>query len=198
MNNILRNLKIALNQRNGYEVAACITPEAPKNDPGRLYAFHRALSEYSLNSDLRYALRCDNDLALNDDEEVAAWIEVFAAYWKAIGELLAVQELENQGRGAAARWDRVYDAWKDVLNVLIRRFTDSTFPAWQISSLYVGGKYLRVFAMKADEQASTTNGDVVLDEGFQDDFVAAQKKGVYLSDAARQVNRIFTCCAGDR
>ena len=197
MDNFWNEFKAAIENGNGYAVAACLSPEPPMNDPGRLYSFSRSLNASTANNDLRYALVYSNKIKLSK-AEANAWIEVFAAYWQAINSLLEAEELQNLGRIDDARWDRVYEAWKEVVNQLIRAFTSGAFPAWQIPSLYLAGKFLRIFAIRADEHARVLHGDVALSVGYQDDIVGAQKKNEHLEDAARQINRIFTCCVSDR
>ncbi len=88
----------------------------------------------------------------------------------------------------------MYEAWKEMTNVLIRGYTNCGFEAWTVPCLYVAGKYMRIFAIKADEGAATTSGSVT---NF-DDFNPEAEKNEKLEDAARQLNRIFTICLSDR
>ena len=89
----------------------------------------------------------------------------------------------------------MYEAWKEVANALIRGYTNCGFEAWSVPCLYVAGKYLRIFAIKADEGAATSTGLVT---SFQDDFNHEAEKNEKLEDAARQLNRIFQICLSDR
>lgn len=89
----------------------------------------------------------------------------------------------------------MYDAWKEVLNALIRGYTNCGFEAWTVPCLYVVGKYLRIFAIKADEGSGNGTGAVT---SFQDDFNPEAEKNEKLEDAARQLNRIFQICLADR
>jgi len=89
----------------------------------------------------------------------------------------------------------VYDAWKEVANALIRGYTNCGFEAWTVPCLYVAGKYLRIFAIKADEGTGNGIGAVT---NFQDDFNPEAEKNEKLEDAARQLNRIFQICLADR
>jgi hypothetical protein len=57
------------------------------------------------------------------------------------------------------------------------------------------GKYLRIFAIKADE--GTVNGTGAI-SNFQDDLNPEAEKNEKLEDAARQLNRIFQLCLSDR
>jgi COP9 signalosome complex subunit 12 len=89
----------------------------------------------------------------------------------------------------------VYEAWKEMTNALIRGYSSGGFEAWTVPCLYVTGKYLRIFAIKADEE---TGSKVVFGEGYQDDFNPEAGKNEKLEDAARVLNRIFQLCISDR
>ena len=92
-------------------------------------------------------------------------------------------------------WAAVFEAWKEVTNALIRGYSNGGFEAWTIPCLYVAGKYLRIFAIKADEQ---TGSNVVFGGNFQDDFNPEAGKNEKLEDAARVLNRMFQLCISDR
>jgi hypothetical protein len=89
----------------------------------------------------------------------------------------------------------VYEAWKEMTNALHRGYTNGGFEAWTVPCLYVAGKYLRIFAIKADEEISS-NGS--LTAGFQEDDNPEAGKNEKLEDAARTLNRIFQLCVADR
>jgi hypothetical protein len=89
----------------------------------------------------------------------------------------------------------VYEAWKELTNMLHRGYTNCNFESWTVPCLYVVGKYLRVFAIKADEGAANNNS---ASTSFQDDFNPESEKNEKLEDAARQLNRIFNLCLSDR
>lgn len=61
--------------------------------------------------------------------------------------------------------------------------------------LYVAGKYLRIFAIKADEGVLNGASSVT---NFQDDLNPEAERNEKLEDAARQLNRIFQLCLSDR
>lgn len=82
-----------------------------------------------------------------------------------------------------------------MTNALIRGYTNCGFEAWTVPCLYVAGKYIRIFAIKADEGTANTSGST---NNFQDDFNPEAEKNEKLEDAARQLNRIFTICLSDR
>jgi hypothetical protein len=89
----------------------------------------------------------------------------------------------------------VYQAWKELSNALIRGYSSNKFEAWTIPCLYVTGKYLRLFAIKADRSNKEDDKDV---NGFQDDFNPDAGKNEKLEDAARVLNRMFQLCLNDR
>jgi hypothetical protein len=89
----------------------------------------------------------------------------------------------------------VYEAWKEMSNALIRGYSSGGFEAWTVPCLYVTGKYLRIFAIKADQE---TGNKVVFGGSFQDDFNPEAGKNEKLEDAARVLNRIFQLCISDR
>lgn len=91
-------------------------------------------------------------------------------------------------------WVKVYESWKEMTIALIRGYTNCGFEAWTVPCLYVAGKYMRIFAIKADEGAASTPGSVT---NF-DDFNPEAEKNEKLEDAARHLNRIFTICLSDR
>lgn len=82
-----------------------------------------------------------------------------------------------------------------MTNQLIRGYTSCGFEAWTVPCLYVVGRYLRIFAIKADEGGTNATGAITT---FQDDFNPEAEKNEKLEDAARQLNRIFTICLSDR
>lgn len=200
MESIISAFVRAFQSESGYDLAAVFTPIAPKHDSGRLYSFHRSTNAYSVQTDVRYAL---TELHMPKGES-NAWVEVFVAYWKAVGEVLAAEEAlnigKNQGKSSAesADWPKVYDAWKDVLNAMHRGYSTNYFEAWTIPCLYVSGKYLRVFAIKADETLAKRKGGVAFNAGFEDDVADGEGNTEKLEDAARQINRIFSLCISDR
>lgn len=94
-------------------------------------------------------------------------------------------------------WARVYAAWKDVTLLIVRGYTHHDFENWTIPCLYVAGKYLRLYAMRADAERAL-NGDDSSVTGFQDDFDPQAEENKSLEECARHLNRIFQLCLTDR
>ncbi|EGP92497.1 unnamed protein product [Zymoseptoria tritici ST99CH_3D1] len=183
---------------NGYLLASTISPEAPKHDAGRLYNFRNGINQYSVRTDLQYKLQFNPVLQLSK-KEATAWVDIFAFYHKFVGSLIQAEELQNIGRAQDGDWPRVYEEWKEVVNALFRGYQTAGFGAWTIPCLYVAGRYLRIFAIKADEKIASQRDSGLAFGGIEEeDAFDPSSKNEKLEDAARQINRIFGLCVGDR
>lgn len=97
----------------------------------------------------------------------------------------------------ATSWTKAYEVWKELTSTVIRGYSNYGFEAWTIPCLYVTGKHLRLYAMKADEERSSNPGG----EGgpsYGDDFDPETEKNGQLRDCEQMLKRIFTLCLSDR
>ncbi|KAE8155720.1 hypothetical protein BDV40DRAFT_109424 [Aspergillus tamarii] len=175
----------------GPRLAAALTPVSPAEYPQRLQSFYRFSNAARVSSDLRYSLFQANGLKLPKQEQ-NAWIDIFSTYWTAVGEIIKFTESPS-----SASWVKVFNSWKDLANILIRGYTNFGLQAWTVPCLYVVGKYLRIFAMKADAELSSQDS-VAFGDNFQDDIAADFEKSAKLEESARIINRMFTLCLSDR
>lgn len=188
----------SIQDANGSLLATTLCPEPPKHDPGRLYEFRNSINQFSVRTDLQYKLQYNPKLRL-DKKEATAWLEVYTMYHKFVGSLLQAEEFQNVGRTTEADWVNVYEEWKDVVNALFRGYQTNDFEAWTIPCLYNGGRYLRIFAIKADENLTIKRESGMNFGGIQEeDAFDPSSQNDKLEDAARQINRIFGLCIGDR
>jgi hypothetical protein len=174
----------------GPTLAAALTPIAPPDYPSRLFSFYRFSNAAHVSSDLRYSLFQANGVKLPKQEQ-NAWIDIFTAYWKAVSEIVTFDLSPSD-----ASWAKVFDAWKELTNVLVRGYTNGGLQAWTIPCLYVVGKYLRTFAIRADAELASLGS--VASNQFQDDIASEFEKSAKLEEAARVMNRMFTLCLTDR
>jgi hypothetical protein len=183
----------AQGQRNGSgpRLAAALTPVAPAEYPDRLQSFYRFSNAARVSSDLRYSLFQANGLKLPKQEQ-NAWIDIFSAYWTAVGEIAKFTDFPS-----SASWVKVFTSWKDLANILIRGYSNFGLQAWTVPCLYVVGKYLRTFAMRADAELASQDS-MGFGDNFQDDITADFEKNAKLEEAARIMNRMFTLCLSDR
>jgi hypothetical protein len=194
MDSLTSEFKNAYHQEDGYGIAAVFTPQLDS----RLHDFHKSSNAALLSSDLRSILIYHNDLGLSK-QEANAWINLFCDYWSAIGELLLAAESQTSySTTPDFDWGKVYQAWRRVSDIVIKSFQDSLFPYWAVPLLTVAGKYLRIFALRADDSARLKTGNVTYNEGLQDDIVSSVGKNENLADCGRQINRMFAACSSDR
>lgn len=93
----------------------------------------------------------------------------------------------------------MYESWRDLTSILIRGYNNHGFEAWTIPTLYMVGKYLRLFAVKSDDERSRTNVDPSGGASImQDDFDPEAEKQGQLRDCEQHLKRIFTLCLNDR
>ncbi|ROT35005.1 PCI domain-containing protein [Sodiomyces alkalinus F11] len=185
----------------GYDLAQTLSPIPPADKPDRLKAVWLSTNHYGVKDDVTHglvqALTSRSGYPREEvREEVNGWTEVFSAYWKAIGELLAVDG-DSIVNGRRTSWTKVYEAWKEMTMALHRGYTHHNFEAWTIPCLYTAGKYLRAFAIKSDEERGQIDagGDGL---EIRDDFDPEMEKHQQLRDCEQQLKRIFTLCLTDR
>ena len=83
--------------------------------------------------------------------------------------------------------------------MLIRGYNNCNFAAWTIPSLYMVGKYLRLFAIKSDAERTRMAGLIPTGASLmQDDFDPEAEKQGQLRDCEQHLKRIFTLCLNDR
>jgi hypothetical protein len=196
MDELLASFKNAYENQNGYALAAVFDVEAPSSS-GHRYAFHRSSNAMAIQNDLRSALVYHSDVRLTKDE-ATAWVEIFAAYWSATGELMVTRQSAQEGRKTASNWTKTYQAWRTLTTTLQKYFQRSTLPYWAVPCMYVASAYLRSLAMRADEHNREKSGDISYSTGLQDDVVSGVGKNENLQDAARIMNMVFAAFASDR
>lgn len=178
---------------NGYRVASVFIPY---DDSNRLYEFYNSSTSANVVKDLRNYFNQHRDSHFSR-ADVNAWVEIFAVFWRAIGELSIARRRSHIVNQRNAQWANLYEAWKEFNNTLIRGFNSNALPPWTLPCLYTSGKYLRLFAIQADMIFSKSTKSAALNDAFEDD-VKFEAKNEKLEDCAQQLRRIFSLCVGDR
>ena len=176
----------------GHLLASCLAPVDTPVDPRRLQSFARLSNQQTISADVRYHLLQDRSAVKLPKAEGNAWVEIFDALWIAVNELVAVEHSLPQ-----ASWSKTFDSYKEVCNLVMRGYSNHGFQAWTVPCLYVTGKYLRLFAVKADAE-SKSKETITFGNGFSDDVVGSYGKHDKLEQAAWVINRMFTICLSDR
>ena len=184
----------ACNNGSGPELAATISPIAPPSYLNRLEAIYKDTNAAAVSKDIGYGLIKSARSAIQiPNPEIDTWTEVYSAYWYACGDVLAAERTPSR-----PDWTKVYHSWKDLANTVIKGYSSGALEAWTLPVLYITGKYLRVFAIKADESAQAVGEDGTFNNGALQEDIAGGSKNEKLEDAARVINRMFTLCISDR
>lgn len=194
MDSLFRDFGEATSKRAGYQLASTFTPEAPSSDPDRLLKIWRSTNYHEARNLIKRNIQRATSSTGLSRSTVEGWVEVYYLFWKAIGEILTVTG--QLGDNDTTSWTKVFETWRDLTTAITRGYTNHGFEAWSIPCVYVIGKYLRIFAIKADDERSKNANDQ--GASFQDDFDPETEKHQHLEDCARQLNRIFTLCLSDR
>ncbi|KAJ0303487.1 hypothetical protein COL516b_006491 [Colletotrichum fioriniae] len=199
MEPLFEDFRNAYKSRSGYSLAQTLQPFSPVNKPDKLRSIYLSTNVQEAKSDIKYMLlgRGPGSKKFKlDHEETTGWIEVYTAYWKAIGEILKA-EGDSAAGGRTSSWTKVYESWKEFTTALIRGYTNYGFEAWTIPCLYLAGKHLRLFAISSDEERSITDATADAME-LADDYDPDLEKQKQLRDCEQQLKRIFTLCLSDR
>ncbi|KAG6014522.1 COP9 signalosome (CSN) subunit [Claviceps lovelessii] len=194
MNELFEDFTKAHTLNNGYLLAQTLSPVAPPNKPHRLKQIWQSTNSHSVKGDIKHFIKSQYSSQRRsvDHEELSGWVEVYVAYWNALGEILA-------GESGKSSWTKVYDSWKELTSMLIRGYNNAGFEAWTIPSLYMIGKYLRLFAIKSDDERSRNSTETSSSSSLmQDDFDPELDKQGQLRDCEQHLKRIFTLCLNDR
>ncbi|KAI1323771.1 PCI domain-containing protein [Xylariaceae sp. FL0255] len=194
MDALIHQFRAAYTAIKGDQLAETFNPGTPTNANKLLAVWGRG-DPRQMASDLQFLFNHDQSRVRIPKEETAGWFEIYKSYWRAVGEILAAKGLR---RDAHSTWARVYDAWKDFTLLVVRGYTHHDFENWTIPCLYVAGKYLRLYAMRADAERAISGGDGAALNDFQDDFDPQAEENKSLEECARHLNRIFQLCLTDR
>ncbi|WEW58309.1 COP9 signalosome (CSN) subunit [Emydomyces testavorans] len=176
----------------GAALADVLTPADTPSQPDRLSSFYHFTDSINVASDVRYALLDDRLTGTKFPKlEGNAWVDIFVAFWKTAAELVKFDEHPEK-----ASWNHVFACWKEVANLVIKGYSSCGFQAWTLPCLYVNGKYLRTFAIKADAESEAS--PEAPKSSFQEDVVSDVHRNKSLEEASRIINRMFTLCLHDR
>jgi COP9 signalosome complex subunit 12 len=92
MDAVLNDFKVAYGSGDGYALSMTLSPLDPPSQPSRLSSFFRSTNAASAIKDFKYRILYDNSTPFKlSQEEGNGWVDVYFAYWKAIGEILGVE-----------------------------------------------------------------------------------------------------------
>ncbi|KAI1375321.1 PCI domain-containing protein [Hypoxylon crocopeplum] len=197
MDSLIREFRTAYTGMKGDRLAETLRPDTQIYLDGLLALWGRG-NIRDATSDINFLFYTEPSRLRLSQEETAGWVEIYLAYWKAVGEILAVEgHLPSDSKPSKSSWTKVYEAWKGLTLQVIRGYTHYEFENWTIPCLYVAGKYLRIFAIRADAERKSNNEDITATV-MQDDFDPESEENKLLEDCTRHLNRIFQTCLNDR
>lgn len=89
MDSVFDDFKKAYSKGYGYELSMTLSPIPPASDPDRLRSFFRSTNHASAKTDFKYQILYDNSMPFKlPIDEGNGWVEVYFAYWKAVGAYL--------------------------------------------------------------------------------------------------------------
>ena len=93
MNELFDEFAVAYSAHRGYAIAATLSPVAPPDRPSRLMEIWRSTDSHNVKGDVKHFLKAStNHRCRLDPEELNGWADVFVAYWKALGHIIAGEE----------------------------------------------------------------------------------------------------------
>ncbi|KAJ1327912.1 COP9 signalosome complex subunit 12 [Microdochium nivale] len=192
MDSLIKEFRVAYSSMKGDQIAETIHPNIQRYS-SRLQAVWGRGNLRETQGDLDFLFRQDKSRPKIPKEEANGWYEIFLAYWKAVGEILAAEGLRSDAKSS---WTTVYERWKDFTLLVVRGYTHHDFENWTIPCLYVAGRYLRLYAIRADEERRRSGDDTEIT--FSDDIEPEAEGNRYLVECSRHLNRIFQICLSDR
>lgn len=187
MDTLVDAFLLAYSARDGQRLARCFIPDTSSL---QLREFYDSYDSNNVSPELTYNMFPRKWSTKISKSEQNAWIDLMVEFWEAVRQLFRYQD---RGHSSAVM---IFNAWKKAANVLIRGYTSTaSFPAWTLPCLYTIGKYLRIFAIKADNEVVSQGSTSV---GYNDDISADFEKSANQEEAARIINRMFTLCLNDR
>jgi len=96
MDPIFEAFRKAYNDGDGYALSMTLSPVDPASEPDRLYNFFRSTNYAQVQRDFQYRILHDTASPFKlPVEEGNGWVEVYHAFWKAVGEILKAEDAEK-------------------------------------------------------------------------------------------------------
>lgn len=90
MNDLFEEFAQAHAVKNGYLLAQTLSPVPPPGDVFRLRNIWQSTNAHSAKGDIKHYIKTQaSRRARLGNDEVNGWVDVYVAYWNAVGEILA-------------------------------------------------------------------------------------------------------------
>ena len=96
MQSIAEDFGVAFANANGWRLSTTLSPLPPKDEPDRLRLFWQSTNSYAVKKDIKHFLleSLSGRVSLTSHDSnvvIGGWVDIYTAYWKAIGEILAAE-----------------------------------------------------------------------------------------------------------
>ena len=96
MEAIFKNFREAHIAGNGYQLSDTLLPISPSEEPRRLRDFYNSTNAENVKGDIQYNVLYDRQSTLRlSTEEGKAWVDVYTAYWAAVGEIIKAEDAQK-------------------------------------------------------------------------------------------------------
>lgn len=92
MDALIRDLKKAYVDGDGYALSMTLSPIPPASDPNRLRNIYASSNFQHVTSDLEQGISYNSSPFQLSGQEGEGWVGIYHAYWKALGEILKAEE----------------------------------------------------------------------------------------------------------
>jgi hypothetical protein len=90
MNELFEEFVAAYTSRNGYELAQTISPVPSSGQPHKLVSIFQSTNSHSVRGDIKHFIKHNAAIRKSlSQDEVSGWVDVYTAYWKALGEIVS-------------------------------------------------------------------------------------------------------------
>lgn len=90
MNELFEDFAKAHAAQGGYMLAQTLSPVSPPGQPQRLRSIWQSTNSHSVKGDIKHFIKTNTSQRRGlDNDEINGWVEVYTAYWKAVGEIQA-------------------------------------------------------------------------------------------------------------
>ena len=194
MSSLFADFKQAHLEGDGRLLADTLSPFYNVENSTLLLSFAQMSNHQTVSTDMRFHLLQNRSTSVHlPKNEGNAWVDVFTALWTTVKAIVS----RTDNSPTQSKWSIVFDEYQKLATLLIRGYTHNGFEAWTVPCLSAVGKYLRVFAVRADQEPKA-GGTIAFADGLQDDIIGSSGENEKLEKAAWVINRMFTICLSDR
>jgi COP9 signalosome complex subunit 12 len=98
MDSLFNDFGKAIKAENGYLLAETLSPITTGGNADWLRAIWSSTNHHSVKDDVKRGIQGNISRSSLSFKQVQGWVEVYAAYWRAVGEILAAEDPTTSSR----------------------------------------------------------------------------------------------------